>query len=128
MFQEERRAMCYRAGRLLGVRYGSFPDTPTMIPAVILDFEDGSWVLAVNADDDTIRISRSDGLPLEGMRIAEAPEESPWTRALSASAQWIWTLENQQGYEDGVQFSFSREGTEVCRIQLIAVASGWHII
>lgn len=128
MFQAERGAMCYSAGHLRGVRYGTFPDAPTMIPAVILDFEGGSWVLAVNADDDTIRIAGSETLPLEGMRIGEAPEESPWTRALGASAQWIWILQNQQGYEDGVQFSFSREGREVCRIQLIAVASGWHIV
>jgi hypothetical protein len=125
MFHDERAAMC-RAGRLLGVRH-AVPDEPAMIEAIILDFEGGSWTLTVNADDDTIRIVEGEPIGLEDARIGPAPAESPWAGTLGTAPQWIWVLENQQGYHDGLQICFALDGSEVCRIQLIAMASSWHI-
>ena len=126
MFHAERSAMCDSAGRLVVVRHGVL-DEPAMIEAIILDFEFGSWTLSVNADDDTIRITEGQTAALEDVRIGPAPAESPWTGAFGAVPQWIWVLENQQGYHDGLQFCFAVDDREVCQIQLIAMASCWHI-
>jgi hypothetical protein len=81
----------------------------------------------VNADDDTVLITNTEATSLEGLRLADATADSPWSRALGTTAQWIWILENQQGYADGIQFAFALNGTEVARIQLIAAGSHWHI-
>jgi len=126
MFHNERAAMCYSAGRLVGVRHG-VPAGLTMTEVIILDFEAGSWALTVNADDDTIRIAEAEATGLKDVRISPAPSESPWSSALGTVPQWIWVLENQQGYHDGLQICFALDGEEVCQIQLIASASSWHI-
>jgi hypothetical protein len=84
-------------------------------------------VLAVNPDDDTVRIIEGEETGLEEVLITPAPAESPWTSALGTVPQWIWVLENQQGYHDGLQFGFAVDGAEVCRVQLIAAASSWQV-
>ena len=115
--------MCYTAGRLMRVRYGTPHDIPTLVSTIVLEFEAGSWALSVNADDDTIRIATTEEALLDDMCLTDASAESPWTQTLGTTAQWIWTLENQQGYEDGIQFAFALDEREVCRVQLIAIAS-----
>lgn len=132
MYRAERAAMCDDAGRLVGVRYGVFAEVPTVVPVIVLDFESGSWTLAVDPDDDTLRISAGGGsgsgeVGRDDIRIDPAPAGSPWAGALGAAAQWVWILENQQGYHDGLQFCFAVDRTEVCRVQLIAAASGWQV-
>lgn len=119
--------MCYTAGRLVKVRYGTPCDAPTLLTTIVLDFEAGSWVLAVNADEDTARITDTDATSFQDLLLADPAAASPWTQALGATAQWVWILENQQGYADGIQFDFVRDGTETCRIQLIAMASCWQV-
>jgi hypothetical protein len=119
--------MCYSAGRLVRVRYGAPHDVPTLVTTIVLDFEAGSWTLAVNGDDDTVLIVDTGTALLDGLHLTDAPSGSPWTQTLGTTAQWIWILENQQGYEDGIQFAFAIDGREKCRIQLIAIASGWQI-
>jgi len=126
LYQLELTTMCYEAGRLVRVRHGVPVDVPTLVTTGVLDFELGSWALTVNADDDTIRIATTEELRSEDVRLDDAPAESPWTRALGASVQWIWLLRNQQGYHDGIQFSFAHDGQVDCQIQMIAAASGWH--
>lgn len=109
------------------VRYGAPRDVPTLLTTIILDFETGSWVLAVNADDDTVRITDTDTTSLQNLYLAEPAAPSPWTSALGACAQWVWILENQQGYADGIQLAFAHGGAGTSQIQLIAAASCWQI-
>lgn len=119
--------MCSDAGRLRGVRYGVHADTPACIDAVVLEFEFAAWTFSVFPDDDTVRISEG-GTPAENdLDFQEAPLRSLWASALGASAQWVWIMENQQGYCDGVQVAFALGGRETCRVQLIAAASSWQI-
>lgn len=126
MFQAECAAMCHEGGRLTRVRYGTHAELAAP-SAIVLDFEGGSWALTVNEDDDTVEIAEAKhGLP-EELRFHAPPAGSPWAGALGTSAQWIRVLRNQQGCDDGVQFCFASGGREMCRIQLTAAASTWHV-
>jgi hypothetical protein len=127
VYQAERAAMCHIAGQLVDVRYGTPHDAPTLLTTILLDFETGSWVLAVNAGDDTVQITDTDATSLRDLYLAEPAAHSPWTAALGSAAQWVWILENQQGYADGIQFAFAHDGAQTCQIQLIAAASCWQI-
>lgn len=126
-YRSERAAMCYEAGRLQAVRYGVLADTPEIVGAVRLDFEFAAWTLDVCPDDDTVRISRLEALTESDLSFEDAPVDSPWRPALGLSAQWVWIMENQQGYCDGLQFAFALDGTEACRVHMIAAASSWQI-
>lgn len=126
-YRSERAAMCYDAGRLQAVRYGVLADTPTSVWEVRLDFEFATWTLGVFPDDDTVSISRCETSAESDLSFEYAPVDSRWRSALGKSAQWVWIMENQQGYCDGLQFAFALDGTEVCRVQLIAAASSWQI-
>lgn len=119
--------MCYTAGRLVRVRCGTPRDVPTLLTTIVLDFEAGSWVLAVNPDDDTVQIADPEAASLQDLVLTEPPADSPWTSALGATAQWVWILENQQGYADGIQFAFVLDGAHECQVQMIAMASHWKI-
>lgn len=121
-------AICQEAGLLESVKYGSYADLPTVVSAVLLTFESGSWLLHICPDDDTIRISSHGALDDLGFVFHDADSVcSQWRNLVGKSVLWVWILENQQGYVDGVQFSFADQGKELFRIQMIAAASHWQI-
>ncbi|WP_037607044.1 DUF6334 family protein [Streptacidiphilus rugosus] len=122
-------AMVDDAGRLTGVHHvrAEFGDVPGWVSAVVLDFEHGSWTLSVDPDDDTVRIDAGRIARREHESVGPAPAGSPWRQALGMSAQWIWLLRNQRGYEDGIQFAFVGDRREPCTVQMVAMASRWQI-
>jgi hypothetical protein len=117
--------MFEEAGRLTGVHYGSYPDARTMVWIIRLSFEAGDWSLVVNPDDDTLLITEP--FETDHAHFDSAPENSPWRLALGKRPRWIWTMTNQQGYQDGIQFEFADPGEAAVTIQMIAMASSWHI-
>ena len=123
-----RNAICERAGRLVSVRHGSYPDLPpAMVSAVALSFESGQWLVSVDPDGDTVQIRELSASRHREFDFCDPTEDSPWAAALGCTVLWFWALENQRGYVDGVQFSFGDDGTEICLVQLIAAASRWRI-
>lgn len=120
------RAMCDDSGRLLGVRYGADPHLPDMAHLVGLTFESGAWWLAVDPDDDSLVISER--LHDDQVVLTQAPHDSPWQCALGMRPRWVWTMTNQQGYMDGIQFEFfTEDAANDVQIQMVAGASVWHI-
>ena len=112
---------------LTSAQYGSFTETPALVSAVLLTFEFRTWLLTVEEDDDTVRIVDHVPNSLE-FAFSEPPPESPWEAACGTTVMWAWAMENQQGYVDGLQFSFGRQGREERLIQLIAMSSAWQIV
>lgn len=125
LYQAARSAICFDSGLLRSVQYGSYEETPRLVSAVLLTFEFRTWLLTVEPDDDTIRIADHVDRDLV---FSAPPQGSPWEAAYGASVMWAWAMENQQGYADGIQLSFAREGKEERLIQLIAMASAWRIV
>ena len=126
-YQSARVAMCERAGRLVAVRHGCYPELPDTVAAVVLSFESGEWLVAVCSDDDTVELQELSVSRHREFDYRDPAEGSAWGPALGKSVLWAWTLENQQGYVDGVQFSFGEGGHEVCQVQLLAIGSSWRI-
>jgi hypothetical protein len=127
-YRKARESICQSAGRLVSVRYGSFEETPSFVSAVLLNFESGIWLLAVDPEDDTVRLINAAAGEGDEFVFHEPPESSPWIATYGSTVLWCWALENQQGYIDGIQFSFARRGSEKRLIQLVAAASRWDIL
>ena len=109
-------------GVLRRVEYLYDPVTPKAIDAVRLRYEAGDWLVTVGDESEIeLRPTDPDGM-LEEWRAVEATTFSPWAAAVGKHVRWAWVLENQQGYEDGLQLGFfePEHGGSV-DIQLIAL-------
>lgn len=126
-FREFRKEVSELSGLLRTVKYGVHRDLPTVISAVLLEFEAVSWLFTVSADDDTVRISKPGAGIDDSLTFSDPPAGSGWEPAIGAAVPWIWILENQQGYVDGVQIRFARDGAEAVTVQLLAGASHWSV-
>lgn len=94
--------------------------------ALTLRFEHASVLVEADADDDTIRLTSTSGT--EGESLSHL---APWTSAVGRGVRWVWSLTNQQGYDDGVQMEFGNRAQEgqpihLC-VQLLVVASALRI-
>jgi hypothetical protein len=85
----------------------------------IFEFDSGMLVVSAVPDDDTIRLHGSDS---GFVNRVDLTRDQSWARLVGCEVDWIWTLQNQQGYIDGVQMEFSRPG-EGWGLQLMCEAS-----
>lgn len=111
-------------GRLIDVyaiKY-TYDDSPDMTAAIQFVFENG--VVYNEALPETDEMSIRDGLLLDDYSITEEVSSvSPWKELLGSKAIWVWQMKNQQGYSDGVQYSFYNEKREERLIQMVVAAS-----
>ena len=94
--------------------------------SITLSFEHGSVLVSAAPDDDTIAMRAVASVDGE-----DVSAERPWRDAIGRGLIWIWTLTNQQGYEDGCQLEFgdvSRHDRprHLC-VQLMVAASTLHV-
>ncbi|PZS35059.1 MAG: hypothetical protein DLM58_04570 [Pseudonocardiales bacterium] len=110
-------------GKLLSVSAGSESSLsaalPTRYEQYEFVFERGSFVVAANADDDTVRIVEG---RLEPRHVVDLTREGPWSAPVGSGVLWIWILENQGGYRDGFQIQFGQPSGHV-NVQLVCEAS-----
>jgi Family of unknown function (DUF6334) len=112
-------------GRLIEVREGDWLGASGPV-ALTLGFEHGVVLVRTDADDDTITLTSAG--PASGRDVSTEP---PWRDAIGRGLLWVWTLTNQQGFEDGCQFEFGQVGPDapwepLC-IQLMVAAATLHI-
>ena len=94
------------------------PNPPTLsLVKVSLDM--GSVVVKAIADDDSIAVSANAPQGIDTYDVSHVP---PWHRLIGAHILWVWTLENHQGYVDGIQFFVRADVGDSC-VQLVAIAS-----
>ncbi|MEO8528319.1 MAG: DUF6334 family protein [Pseudolysinimonas sp.] len=87
------------------------------VDTVRFEFEKGYLDITVDPDFDTII--------WQARRHSEPTAEhtsSTWVDLLDTRVAWIWTLTNQRGYFDGMQFEFFRDKTTII-LQLMAEGS-----
>ena len=92
------------------------------LAALTLGFERGAVLIAAVGDDDTIRVS---AVPeVEGDSLSQL---FPWRDAIGRGVIWVWSLTNQQGYQDGSQLEFGKPAKhdqpgQLC-VQIVIAAS-----
>ncbi|MEO8528322.1 MAG: DUF6334 family protein [Pseudolysinimonas sp.] len=71
------------------------------IDSISFQFENGVLDLSVDLEYDTIRWA------VQAQVVGESGSSGPfWSSLLSSKPAWIWLLENQRGYLDGIQIEF----------------------
>jgi hypothetical protein len=126
------RDLCETAGKLREVRYSLYdagPEGRDWIVAVEMRFESRVASIYAESELDTISVRLGDVKVDEDCYLEVASKAAPWIDAVGRSLRWIWLLQNQEGYEDGVRFEFapSTEGQEALEVTLLAIASGVRI-
>ncbi len=121
------RTVVYESGQFVNVEYFFHQNLPAEIGAIKLWFQKEVFLVIVKPDDDSLEITKEHidrVLEEEGYKSTQMSNEMPWKLAIGNHVRWIWTLVNQQGYLDGLQFEFADNiSQEQVIIQLIAIAS-----
>ena len=106
------------------------PGYPASLQALVLTFESQAVRIEAIADDDQIRLRRWDeeSSPCpnagEGCRHQDLSEHPVWREAQGLPILWAWSMKNQQGYSDGIQFEFALNvSSKPVLVQLVVVAS-----
>ena len=94
------------------------------IEELVLAFELGRLKVGVDPDWDTVVLSATPGA--EGGRTAVHVGGEPWSRCIGLRVRWIWRLQNQREFFDGVQLEFAGE-RESPAIQIVAEASALRL-
>lgn len=85
-----------------------------------LEFEqDMSLCVLVTEQDELVC---TEELPSPEL-VLEPAEDMIWADARGKFMSWFWTLQNQAGYADGVQFEFGAAGENRVIVQLMAVGA-----
>jgi len=95
----------------------------------ILQLENKYLVVNVNPDTDEIETTVQDHNPIDtsnpNVFVVSRNSKNWLFDTLGLKLIWYWTMTNNQGYSDGIQFQF---GTNVGKtIQLVAIASRFDI-
>lgn len=106
---------------LIDVKYFSYFDQG-IVEILRLNFNKSHLYVSVNGEDDTIRIERD--FPGKDEDWCQFAPHETWKNAYGKPILWLWYMENNQGYEDGLQFEFAQDAADksIC-VQIIAVAS-----
>lgn len=89
-----------------------------IICGVQLQFEGGLRLNILVTEEDELHILEA--LPPH-YRTLQSSDELIWSDAYGKFLSWFWTLKNQGGYEDGVQFEFGAADEGPVTVQLLAL-------
>ncbi|GAB2516852.1 DUF6334 family protein [Microbulbifer agarilyticus] len=116
--------ICEEYGKLRDV-VGHFLEEDGIINMLIsleLVFENGKVFHEAIPETDQISVRQA---PPSGECVAlPIAESEPWSFAIGRQALWVWKLQNQNGYGDGLQYSFANTvSDEEVVVQLMVIGS-----
>ena|ERR1700754_2871784 len=116
--------MVERGGILRLVGYLYDPESPKDIFGVRLLFEGGDWLVTVVSEDDTVAAAPTTDADLAGWSIGDVSTYFPWAAAVGKRPIWVWSMENNRGYLDAIQWEFGDtvNGGSLT-VQVLAIAS-----
>jgi len=123
------KSMVDESGQLMAVECFYYIDLPTEIGFIKLAFEQNNYFV-VATEEDSLEVTDNVASLFEAdeFKRVDLSHRSPWQSAIGKPVRWIWTMVNQQGYLDGLQFEFANDITQKpVVLQLIAMASGINI-
>lgn len=116
------------------VQYKDSED-PYWTESVVLKFQNIHYVINVNVDTDEVEVllhDQSQALTQDQflvdkgnvIKISKHPDSALFN-LLDSKLTWVWTMTNNQGYSDGIQFQFNCKTNNI--VQFIAIASRLQI-
>jgi len=112
-------------GRLIAVHAGSEvpgegPASVTRFEEYTFTFEHGSVTVTADGETDSLTVGETSGTWLD---VADLSGRPPWAEAIGCGILWLWLIENQNGYVDGVQIEFADGTGKHVTVQLMCLAS-----
>jgi hypothetical protein len=104
-------------------RIENFDIRSPMFQVIVFTFDEGSFSVRAVIEDDSILISFAEAL---GEELTDLHALEPWNRVIGHGMMFIWTLENQSGYRDGLQFECALP-EEFLSVQLMCMASALDV-
>ena len=80
----------------------------------------GSITITADGETDSLTVGENSGTWLD---VADLSVRPPWADAIGCGILWLWLLENQYGYVDGVQIEFADGASKNVTVQLTCWAS-----
>lgn len=115
---------------ILLVQYNDSED-PYWTESVVLKFQNINYIINVNVDTDEVEIlfekdtqmfiqaqSKTENISI--IKISDHQNNLLFS-LLGKTLTWVWTMTNNQGYFDGIQFQFDTKASQT--IQFMAIAS-----
>lgn len=92
---------------------------PTLLSVVHIEFENGALTIEAVPEDDTLKLSVGPELEAGSQELSDVP---PWSVLIGGTPIWFWSLTNHQGYTDGLQLLFRKDGKDI-GFQIVVMAT-----
>jgi Family of unknown function (DUF6334) len=91
---------------------------------VLMYFQEKIILISVIDEDDSIDISSYDSYELKDLKTIDVSNDIPWKDVINIKLFWVWSLTNQRGYTDGIQFEWINRNLNLSiKIQLTTMLS-----
>ena len=85
-------------------------------------------MIRVIAADDSVECRVIDFELANKLDAIDVSENALWKDAIGSQLHWVWSLINNQGYTDGIQFEWTNHSLKISIvIQAIAIASHFQL-
>lgn len=105
-----------QSGKLLKVDSYAYPEVPDQLACLVFHFSNTTCFVSIEEDTDEIKISESHKIE-DLVLVSNNPI---WMNYINRELVWVWILENNQGYSDGIRFEFKNVNVSA---ELFAIAS-----
>jgi Family of unknown function (DUF6334) len=96
--------------------------------AFLMYFDKIVAMIRVIEDDDTVELKSIDIELANKFDTIDVSDNSLWKDAIGSQLHWVWSLTNNQGYTDGIQFEWTNHSLKKSvMIQAIAIASCFRL-
>ena len=117
-------------GLLSKVNYVIDEDIPDEPIAIQLVFSNTIIIISVIDEDDSIDINSQAYYNLKDIDLCNISNEAPWKNVINQRLSWVWSLTNQRGYTDAIQFEWitqDKDSKKSIKIELLAMLSHLRI-
>jgi hypothetical protein len=99
------------------------------VDSIVMKFDNGYFIINVNADTDEVQTNIQDSYQIDTSQdnviVISNCVDNQLLTLIGNKLTWVWTMTNNQGYSDGIQFQFNSKTNSI--VQFIAIASGLQI-
>jgi Family of unknown function (DUF6334) len=92
--------------------------------AILMYFDEVIIMVKVVEEDDSVELMSLDLDQASEFKSIDVSNDIRWKDVINVNLRWVWSLTNQQGYTDGIQFEWADPSSNQSTIiQAIAIAS-----